>query len=429
MNEVTKIHLGNQAFTISVDAYHELKKYLAAIKEQVKDADVVNEIELRMAELLIEHGVNANKVILQDDVDFLKHQLGNPKDFKEDEDESQADGDKQSTGRRLFRDTDNAMIAGVAAGLSKYFGVDVLLMRILFVITVLITFGWGVLIYILLWLLVPEAKTSSDRLMMAGKPVTVDSIKEIVERADVKGAAHRANATLSGPINSLFRTILKIIGLVFMIFGLSVFFGLIAAETYFLLHNGTWLQYNIFPVGLREHILLDMAMAIAAIVALFLILFGIAMFRRKWPIRNWVTGVLIGLGLICMAVGGSIAADVYPNIRDRYNANVHTTIRAVEPFTAVNAGASGVDINFAYSSNYYISLNYYDHPDLSSIKTIVRGGVLNIDSSQFNWRRNCQEVCIPDTYDMIITIYSPIATQFKGQDIGPMGPPVPVFQQ
>src|ERR1700730_4240416 len=112
MNEVTKIHLGRQAFTISVDAHHELKSYLEAITKQVGDKDVVDEIELRMAELLTEHGINANKVILPSDVDFLKTQLGNPKDFKEDGDEAPTPGHKQPDSKRLFRDTDNAMVAG-----------------------------------------------------------------------------------------------------------------------------------------------------------------------------------------------------------------------------------------------------------------------------------------------------------------------------
>jgi hypothetical protein len=72
MNEVTKIHLGRQAFTILTDTHHELKSYLEAIKKQVEDKDVIDEIELRMAELLVEHGLTANKVILSADVDFLK---------------------------------------------------------------------------------------------------------------------------------------------------------------------------------------------------------------------------------------------------------------------------------------------------------------------------------------------------------------------
>src|SRR6266404_410644 len=209
MNEVTKIHLGRQAFTISAAAHKALRSYLDAIEKQVGDKDVVEEVELRMAELLTERGIKGEKVVLMKDIDFLKEHLGNPKDFKEDGDEVASE---EPSTKRLFRDTDNGMIAGVAGGLAKYFGVDVLLIRILFVIGT-IAWGGGILLYIVLWLLVPEAKTSSERLQMAGKPVTVDSLKEVVERADVKGAAHRANNSIAGPINSFFGFVLKIVGI------------------------------------------------------------------------------------------------------------------------------------------------------------------------------------------------------------------------
>jgi len=427
MNEVTKIHLGRQPFTISVDAHHELKSYLEAIKKQVEDNDVVDEIELRMAELLTEHGITTDKVILPSDVDFLKVQLGNPKDFKEDGETAPHSDSKQSETKRLFRDTDTAMVAGVASGLAQYFGIDVLLMRIFFVIAVLVTFGWGILLYILLWLLVPEAKTPSDRLQMAGKPVNVDSLKEIVERADIKSAAHRANASLAGPINALFDFLLKLASLIFVLSGLSVVFGLIAAETYLLVNHGAWAQNNIFPVGVRENLLLDIAGVVAGLMALFIILFGIAMFRRKWPIRTWITGVLIGLVFVGLAIGGALAGDVYPNIRDRYNANVHTATRSLTPFSTLNINGPETNINFQTASTYSLSLSYYGHPDLAQIKTILQNKTLTIDSTQFDWHRNCQTICIPNTYNLAITIYSPNAQQLANQlDSEPIMPPLPM---
>lgn len=425
MNEVTKIHLGRQAFTISVDAQHDLKTYLAAIKKQVDDKEVVEEIELRMAELLMEHGINANKVILPADVDFIKRQLGDPTDFKDDEHAPSSPSTAVVGNRRLFRDTDNAMLAGVAAGLSKYFGIDVLLVRIIFVFAVLITFGWGVLLYILLWLLVPEAKTSSDRLQMAGKPVTVDSLKEIVENADVKGAANRVNTTLAGPINRLFRLALKLIGLIFILFGLSILLGLVTGETYFLYSGSSWLQDNIFPVGFREDLLLNITLAISGLVAVFIIVFGIAIFKRKWPLRTWITGVLAGLIFIGLAVGGALTADVYPSVRDRYNANLHTTTYSVQPFTTINANNSDVDINYQISSTYYVSLSYYARPNLSAVKTSVENGTLVIDTSQFNENRNCQTLCIPKTYNLSITIYAPNAAELESQDGNNMPKPLP----
>jgi hypothetical protein len=128
MNEITKIHLGRQAFTIAVDAHKALQEYLHEIKREVgpRGTDVVDEVELRMAELLAERGVQGDKVVLADDVDYLKEQLGSPKDFKGDDDDMASDQPAEETkqSKRLFRDPDNALLAGVCAGLAKYFGVD-----------------------------------------------------------------------------------------------------------------------------------------------------------------------------------------------------------------------------------------------------------------------------------------------------------------
>jgi phage shock protein PspC (stress-responsive transcriptional regulator) len=370
-----------------------------------------------------------NKVILLSDIEFLKTQLGNPTDFTEEDTVTSVNTSRQPEAKRLFRDTDNAMVAGVASGLAQYFGVDVPLVRIIFIIATLATFGWAILLYIALWLLVPEAKTSSDRLQMAGRPINVDSLKEIVERADVKGAAHRANAVIMGPINNVYRFILKLIGLCFIITGLSVLFGLIAAETYILVHGSSLSQYNIFPIGLRENLLLDIAIAVVGLIMLFIILFGIAMFQRKWPIRTWVTGMLIGLIFIGSAVGGALAADVYPNVRDRYNDNVHVTIRSLTPFTSMNITGPEENINFQTSNTYSVSLKYYDHPNLANVKTIVQNKTLAIDSTQFDWHRNCQIICFPDTYNLVITVYSPNAQQLANQEgYIPFPPPKPVYQ-
>jgi phage shock protein PspC (stress-responsive transcriptional regulator) len=429
MNEVARIHLGRQPFTIAAEAHSALRNYLDAIKKQVDDKEVVDEVEMRMAELLAERGIKGEKVVLAKDVDYLKQQLGNPRDFKEEADETAPSIEPET--KRLFRDTDNAMIAGVAAGLSKYFGIDVLFIRILLVLSVFI-WGWGILLYIVLWLLVPEAKTSSDRLQMMGKAVNVDSLKEVVERADVKGAARRANKSLAGPINSAFRFLLKLAGIVFVLSGLGALFGLIAAESYILVHNGSFLQDNIFPVGLREHLLLDIGIAVVAIVAVFIVLFGVAMFRRKWPIRTWITGMLIGLIFIGLAASGALAADVVPMVRDRYNANIHTTTRSVQPFTTVSILGKNADINYQVSDRYSVSLKYFDKPDISKIKTTVSNGTLSIDSQQFDQHRHCHTLCLPDTYDMQITVSSPNppSMNFPDSPDKPVFPDaMPVYQQ
>lgn len=421
MNEVTNIHLGRQAFTISVDAQRELRAYLDAIAKQVDDAGVSEEVELRMAELLAERGVSGDKVILPADIKYLKQQLGEPKDFKED-DEDTKQPEKNATGKHLFRDPQNAWIGGVAGGLAAYFGIDVLLVRLLFVLG---TFAWGgsILVYVVLWLLVPEAKTSSDRLQMAGKPITVESIKEAVERADVKGAASRAGKTLSEPasrvrdaIDTLFRLLIKIVGISLTLAGLVLVMCLVFGSTYLLVH-GNVIAGNLFPVGFEEHMLIYIAAFVAAMTAIFVTLCGMAVFSRKWPIHGWLTGVLVGLAVIGMVGGSALTADVVPKVRDRYMAQVHTVTRQLAPFDSVVVNSQNVSVNFEISSTYSVNLQYFGDANTSAIKTDVKNGILYIDTINFDTRRNCDRICIPDNYNMVVTVSSPQEPQVNFPDI------------
>jgi len=420
MNEVTSIHLGRQAFTISVEAHSALKAYLAAIEKQVKDKDVVNEVELRMAEILSEHGITGEKVILAEDVDFLKQQLGNPADFSDDDDDTTAkEQPTENATKRLFRDTDNAMLAGVAAGIASYFGLDVVLIRILFVI---LTFfgGSGILIYIVLWLIVPPATTSSEKLQMKGMPVTIDAIKESVSKADIKGAASRANKTVLPVINGVFKVILKIIGIGFIAVGLATIFGLGAVKSYMMLHHGQLFQENFFPVGVREKWLLDLGMILAAIIGLFSILIGIATFKRRWPIRAWITSVLVGIFLIGSAAGIALSADVAPQVRERYESSMSTT--AVSDITAFDniTTTGGIDVEYDPSPSYSVNLRYYGHPDLSKIKVTVVDKVLHIDSTVFDNSRECNMLCIFPHYNMVVQVAAPNVKDFnlpKGTDL------------
>lgn len=408
MNEVTQVHLDRQPFTVSVEAHAALKAYLAAIEKQVgsKSADVIKEVELRMAELLTERGITAEKVILPDDVVFLQEQLGAPKDFREEGDDNELPVEADQSPKRLFRDTENGMLAGVAAGLANYFGIDVVFIRILFAIAVL-TGGWGIVVYILLWLIIPEAKTSSERLQMRGQAVTVDNLKAVVEKADIHGVARRANGTVVPLINSFFRAVLKIGAIVLICIGLSLLFAVIAAKAYAEVHSGKLFQENLFPVGSTETLLLNLGLVLAGLLSLFIVLSGTAVFRRKWPVKTWVTGILLGVFFVGFAVTIALAADVAPTVRDRYQAANHTATRNLQPFSNLDIKGGGVNVEFAYAKNYSVTMHYFDGPDLSKIKTVVANGSLEVDSSQFDNSRNCTMFCLFPNYNMVLTVSAP----------------------
>ncbi len=415
MNEVTQIHLGRQPYTIAADAHAALRAYLKAIKEEAGN-EVADEVELRMAELLTEQGVTGDKVVLVSDVDKLKAQLGLPADFKDESDNGATDDMLADTpknpSKRLFRDTQNGMVAGVSSGLAAYFGIDVLFVRILFVIAML-AWGWGILLYIALWILVPEAKTSSNRLQMQGKAVTVDSLKQVISDADVPGATERFARKVSPVLNTIFRVALKITGAAVMLAGLALLFGLITGGVYLALHHWQITAENFFPVGATEQLAVWVGLGWLALLSLFILLIGIAMMRRKWPIALWATGVLAGLLFVGLAAGISLGADIAPKVQSRIEAARHTTTLSVASFSNLDVSGNA-EVDVEHANTYKVSMQYIGTPDISKVNIKSTNGTLRIDSSQLKRRSDCATICMFPNYDLRITVYTPVAPTVNG---------------
>ena len=178
MKEITRVHLAKTPYDIEVDAKKQLEKYVQAIARTMDSDEAMREIEARMVELLAGRGVASGGVITAADVAALKEQMGEPQEFSEDGQAApEVDEESERPERRLMRDTEHALIGGVCAGIAAYFGINPLWVRIIAIISPLVSFGTAVLIYIVMWLSVPEARTASDKLQMHGKPVTFDSLK------------------------------------------------------------------------------------------------------------------------------------------------------------------------------------------------------------------------------------------------------------
>lgn len=383
MNEIKHIHLGRTSFTISVEAYKELHEYLQEIKRQAGESgkEVLAEVEARMAELLAEHGIQNEKVVLPADVAFLKEQLGEPHEFKEDSGEN-APG--ASTGgdttKRLFRDTDHAMIAGVASGLAAYTGVDPVIIRILFIALTFIG-GSGVLMYLLLWLLVPEAKTTSDRLSMRGKAATIGNLQEVVKRADVAGAARRSGNIVARAINIIGRVILLAVGLPLVIGSGVTMLGVMGMSGYFLMDGFKVAGQVVAPIGSHEVIGFVAGVVTILCTLLFMMLVGIAMLRRRWQLPAWGVAALLGVFFLSTAVGGALAADVEPTIRHRVESLAHTRTVQLAPFGMVDV--SGAETNFSYvpDGKMYVYYRYYGAVRTDKLQNTVKDSRLTIDTT------------------------------------------------
>lgn len=193
MKEITRVHLAKTAFDVEVEAKKELEKYLKAIERAMDSDDAMREIEARMVELLAGRGVAAGGVITAADVTALREQMGEPKEFSEDGSEPAAEpkqGEKPV--KRLMRDPDNALLGGVCAGIGAYWGINPLWIRIVAIISPFISFGTAILIYIVMWISLPEAKTAAEKLQMRGEEVNFDTIKNFSVSDETKTTAKSA---------------------------------------------------------------------------------------------------------------------------------------------------------------------------------------------------------------------------------------------
>jgi phage shock protein PspC (stress-responsive transcriptional regulator) len=186
MNKTVNMNLGGFFFHIDEDAYQKLTRYFEAIKASLSSEgrdEIMNDIESRVSELFSEKLTNNQQVLGLSDVDDVIAVMGQPEDYKIEDDTTSKGNQYSSTGsksKKLYRDGDNKTIAGVCSGLGHYFGVDAVWIRIALVLLVFAGFGTGIIAYIILWAVTPEAITTSEKLEMRGEPITISNIEKKV---------------------------------------------------------------------------------------------------------------------------------------------------------------------------------------------------------------------------------------------------------
>ncbi len=171
--------MANQVFHIDEDAYIRLKEYLDRIeghfsnKEERKD--IVSDIESRISELFGERISAEKQVITLRDIEEVIRIMGDPVEIGEGSESEPESEPATPRPKRLYRDPDNRVLGGVCGGIGMYFKLDPLIIRVIFLI-IFFGFGIGFLIYIILWIVVPEARTTAQKLEMRGDPVNASNI-------------------------------------------------------------------------------------------------------------------------------------------------------------------------------------------------------------------------------------------------------------
>lgn len=262
MNQTVTVNISGIVFHIEVDAYENLKKYLNKIRGYFKNAEeseeIMTDIEARIAELFNEKISADNQVINSRYVEEVISIMGKPEQYIDEDEEPAVEKNYSnqraySSDKKLFRDPDDRMIGGVASGIASYFGIASIWVRLFFVLSTLI-WGFGPLVYFILWIVMPEAKTASDKLQMKGDPVNIDNIsKTFQEEADRVSDHLKSNGQQYGKkvesivgsifnfigqlLKGIFNVFGKVFGVIFLIAGTFLLVGmlgmLIGSETIF----------------------------------------------------------------------------------------------------------------------------------------------------------------------------------------------------
>ncbi len=327
MKKTISITLSGMVFNIEEDAYGRLDSYLSGLKNHFGTAEygkeVVNDIESRIAEQfstkLKDRKMEAVGTL---EVDEVIKAMGSLEDLTG---ESKASSDDATHGRKkLYRNPNEQVVAGVAAGLASYFNIDPIIPRIVFVLITLAG-GWGILVYIILWVITPEAKTGAEKLEMKGSKVNISTLEESHKEA---GAPKNPSV-----FRYFFREVFYLIGRFFRIFGkviLTIIGLVLTGATFVALFassllaivllfnpNSPYIDPTISQVinGSQYVMLISSAYVAAVIPILTLLLVGVSFVRRR---NTFTTSTVIAFAILWLSGAltfGFIASSAAPQIQ------------------------------------------------------------------------------------------------------------------
>jgi len=282
MKKTVNINLAGTFFHIDEDAFAKLSRYLEAVKKSISDPvggdEIIQDIEARIAELFSEKLEISTQVISTRELDAIIKIMGQPEDYIMDEDAAQTNSatgnqtrGETTSNKQLFRDSDNKFIAGVCSGLGHYLGLEVIWVRLFWIFLSFVTTGFGVIAYLLFWILVPGAETTSEKLKMTGEPINISNIEKKFNEGYQKVSQNIKNVdydkygekikkgsatffdSLGAILSTVFKIGIKLFGLLIVIAGLLGLISILIGMTVF----GTFGIYDTGVTGMDIYQLIE----------------------------------------------------------------------------------------------------------------------------------------------------------------------------
>lgn len=395
MNKTIIINISGAIFHIEEDAYEVLKSYMTEVKRHfglsADSFEIVTDIENRIAELFSEIlKRDLKQVITLPDVEAIITQMGRPADFEQpDIAEPQDTEPLKNPNRKLYRDGDDKVLGGVCSGLAHYFNTDPVWLRLIWAL-LFIAAGFGTIPYIILWIVMPVAKTRAEKLAMYGEEVNLETIRNsvneeisIVRKNISKYRTQVKESGLEDRLGSFFKEVFQFIGrLVQGIIKLAgVFIGVIAllagismilalfVTGIALLFNGNMNVWSHHPfsaiaAGNRTGTVITSGVALL-IPFIFLVLLGIRLLFKRLTINAPVGSALLITWFIALCGTGYFVALAGREFSEQASINQEIPIRKTSSHAYfLKAEVSGVDMDSLYKNsvhqrgaNWHIHLN------------------------------------------------------------------------
>jgi phage shock protein PspC (stress-responsive transcriptional regulator) len=376
MNKTVNINIGGLFFHIDEDAYQKLSRYFDAIKRSLSNSsgkdEIMKDIEMRVAELFTERQKSDKHVINNVDVDQVVTVMGQPEDYRIDDDAEPTKSEQfyvPNRTKKLYRDKDRGLIAGVCTGLGHYFGIESVWIKILFLIFVFAGFGTGILAYFILWIATPKAITTSEKLEMTGEPVTIsniekkvreefESVSEKFKNADydkmgnhLKSTAESAGSKLGSAFTSVFGAFAKVLGALIVVFS-SIVLLVVSITSIVMLFSSSLPDNKIVefiktPIGLETPIWAQgiLFFFAAGIPLFFLLILGLKLLVTNLKsIGNIAKYSLLAIWII--AIGILISLGISEANQLAYSG------KALEKQNMTVAASDTLKVRFAYNDFY-----------------------------------------------------------------------------
>lgn len=400
MEKTISINLGGALFYAEEDAYQRLQTYLREVKHYFDakgddSGEILRDIEASLAEQFNNAGAGAlQRAVTLKEVESALKNMGTVADFfAEEKNGANPSSGERDLPKRFYRDGDNVVVGGVCSGLGYYFGIDPVWIRLLFAASIFF-WGFGVWIYIILWLAAPTAKTTAQKLSMQGEAVNLSSlsnkIRDDLSSPRLRETGSGAILALSNFLKNFFNLIGRIIKGVgpllrflvslFLIFFAFIGLGVFSLSGVIAIFSGRqFLEPGLVSaIGWIYPWLLLSATLALALPCLAIILFGVSLWRRKnfLPSSFWFIFLFIWFASFLSA--GALFSSAYASVRPYLTTTENRVIEVNGPVSAL-----------MLRGHYYVKLTQGDqlslralgHPaDLNNIRAKISEGKLTIEN-------------------------------------------------